>query len=125
EGLHGRAGGEVVAAARRVGHHQPEPRERAVAAAPRRHERQQERDGDGSHAVHCGGQPIGITPSAIATASMTSEHTPARQITFFWWSVSLTGDSETSSSIAGASGLFMCTGWPMIDARAISTGAIP
>jgi hypothetical protein len=56
---------------------------------------------------------------------MTSEHTTDRQMTFLWWSARLTRASDTSSSSAGTNGLVMCTGCPMIEARAISTGAIP
>jgi hypothetical protein len=41
------------------------------------------------------------------------------------WSARLTRASATSSSSAGTSGLVMCTGCPTIEARAISTGAMP
>ena len=69
--------------------------------------------------------PTGMTPSAIAVASITSAQTTDRQMTFLWWSARLTRASDTSSSSAGTSGLVMCTGCPTIEARAISTGVMP
>ncbi|MBM7827734.1 hypothetical protein JOD60_001792 [Microbacterium aurum] len=67
----------------------------------------------------------GIDPTRTPTASIASETTHARHSTFLWWSPRFTFASETSSRIAGTSGLCRCTGWPVIDARAISTGSIP
>jgi len=60
-------------------------------------------------------QPMGMTPRAMATPSMTSEQTTARQMTFLWKSARSTLAKEISSSIAGTSGLVRWTGCPTIE----------